>query len=179
MVTGSTLPVSACFRSLMNVSVWATTRLDRPVEPFGRVDRVGQQVAGHAGAGHAGVEPPEGHAALRHVGRDRVVLVVRGPVVEGPADAPFVDDLLGQRDGRHAAVVERDHVGHAGLLDRGHHLLGLRRRSSPAASRRRPSCRPRPRQSRCRGACTLGTQTSTRSMSGRAMSFFQSSSIDS
>ena len=26
--------------------------LDRAVEPFGRVDRVGQQVAGHAGAGH-------------------------------------------------------------------------------------------------------------------------------
>ena len=99
--------------------------LDRAVEPFGRVDRVGQQVAGHAGAGHLGVEPPQGHAALRHVGRDRVVLVVGGAVVERPADAALVDDLLGQRDGRHAAVVERDHVGHARLLDGGDHLLGL------------------------------------------------------
>ena len=38
---------------------------------------------------------------------------------------PSSIDLLGQRDGRHAAVVERDHVGHAGLLDGGDHLLGL------------------------------------------------------
>ena len=106
-------------------SVWATTRLDRPVEPFGRVDGVGQQVAGHAGAGHVGVQPPEGHAALRHVGRDGVVLVIGGAVVEGASDAPFVDDLLGQRDGRHAAIVEGDHVGHAGPLHGRHHLLGL------------------------------------------------------
>ena len=48
-----------------------------------------------------------------------------GPIVERPADAAFVDDLLDQRDGRHAAIVEGDHVGHARLLDRGDHLLGL------------------------------------------------------
>ena len=32
---------------------------DRPVEPFGRIDRMGQQVAGHARAGHRRIEPPE------------------------------------------------------------------------------------------------------------------------
>ena len=31
MVTGSTLPVSACFRSLTKVSVWATTRRMGPL----------------------------------------------------------------------------------------------------------------------------------------------------
>ena len=125
MVTGSTLPRLGVLPLLDEGLGVGHDAADRAVEPFGRVDRVGQQVAGHAGAGHAGVQPPEGHAALGHVGRDRVVLVVGGPVVERPADAAFVDDLLGQRDGRHAAIVERDHVGHARLLDGRDHLLGL------------------------------------------------------
>ena len=125
MVTGSTRPVSACLRSLMKVSVWADDSPDGAVEPLGRVDGVGQQVAGHAGAGHLGVQPPQRHAALRHLGRDGIVLVVHGAVVEGPPHAAFVDDLPGQRHGGHAAIVERHHVGHARLLDRGHHLLPL------------------------------------------------------
>ena len=99
--------------------------LDRAVEPLGRVNRVGQQVAGHAGAGHFGVQPPEGHAALGHVGRNGVVLVIHGAVVERPADATLADQLLGQRDGRHAAIVERNHIGHARLLHGRHHLFGL------------------------------------------------------
>ncbi len=98
---------------------------NRAVEPFGRVDRVGQQVAGDAGTGHFGIEPPQGHAALRHVGRNRVVLIVQRAIVEWPADAAFVDDLFGQRNGGHAAVAERNHVGHARLFDRRHHFLGL------------------------------------------------------
>ena len=98
---------------------------DWPVEPLGRVDGMRQQVAGHARAGHAGVEPPERQPALRHLGCNRVVLVVNGEVMEGPPNAPLADDLLGQRNGRHAAVVERDHVGHARPLYRGGHFLGL------------------------------------------------------
>ncbi len=54
------LPVSSvCFRSLTNVSVIAVTSLDAAVEPDGRVDAVGQQVAGHAAAGRRRVEPPQ------------------------------------------------------------------------------------------------------------------------
>ena len=158
--------------------MWADDALDRAVEPLGRVDGMGQQVAGHAGAGHLGVQPPQGHAALRHVGRDGVVLVVGGAVVERAADAAFVDDLLGQGDGRHAAVVERDHVGHARLLDGGHHLLGLgdvhRQRLLADDHLARLG-----RGDHDVVVQTLGTQTSTRSMSGRATSFRQSNSIDS
>ncbi len=98
---------------------------DGAVEPHGGVDGVGQQVAGDAGAGHFDIEAPEGRAALGDLGRDRPVLKVGGAVVEGAADAAFVDDLAGQGDGRHAAVVEPDHVRHAGVLDGPDHLLGL------------------------------------------------------
>jgi len=45
--------------------------------------------------------------------------------VKGSSDAAFIDDLLGQRDGGHAAIVEGDHVGHACPLDGRHHFLGL------------------------------------------------------
>ena len=101
------------------------------------------------------VEPPEARAALRQVGGDRPVLQEVGAVVEDPPEPALVDQLLGQRDGRHAAVVVPDDVRHAGLLDRLAHLLRPRRRSSPAASRRGSSCRPRPRRWRSpRAGCS-------------------------
>ena len=46
-------------------------------------------------------------------------------IVERPADTSLVDDLLEQGDGGHAAVVERDHVGHARRLYGGDHRFGL------------------------------------------------------
>ncbi len=42
-----------------------------------------------------------------------------------PADPTFVHHLLGQRDRRHAAVVEPHHVRHARLLDGGDHFLAF------------------------------------------------------
>ena len=45
--------------------------------------------------------------------------------MERPADAALVDQLLGQGDRRHAAIVEPDHVRHARLLDGGGHLFAL------------------------------------------------------
>ena len=125
MPTVSTLPVRLCLRSLTNVSVMAQTVLIVAVEPEGRVDAVGEQVAGDARAGRGDVEPPEPGAALRQVGRDRPVLEEVGPVVEDLAEPALVDQLLGERDGGHAAVVVPDRVRHAGLLDRVDHLLAL------------------------------------------------------
>ena len=57
------------------------------------------------------VDPPQPGAALRQVGRDRPVLQEVRAVVEDAAEPAFVDELLGQRDGRHAAVVVPDRVG--------------------------------------------------------------------
>ena len=69
MPTFSTLPVRLCLRSLTNVSVIAVTLLIGAVEPEGRVDAVGQQVAGDAAAGRrrhraaTGPAPPCGRSA--------------------------------------------------------------------------------------------------------------------
>ena len=135
--------------------------VDAAVEPEGGVDAVGEQVAGHAAAGGLGVEPPQAGAALRQVGGDRPVLQEVGAVVEDAAELALVDELLGERHGGDAAVVVPDHVGHAGLLDGGDHLLRLRRRSSPAASRRGSSCRPWRRRWRSRVCRLFGVQMST------------------
>ena len=96
MPTFSTLPVRLCLRSLMNVSVMAVTLLDAAVEPDGRVDAVGEQIAGDAAAGRRHVEPPKPRAALRQIGRDRPVLQEVGAVVEDLPELALVDELLGQ-----------------------------------------------------------------------------------
>jgi hypothetical protein len=111
----------------MNVSVIADTSAIDPVQPQRGVDAVGQQVARHAGTGRLDVQPPGRHAALRHVGGDGPVLQELRSVVEDLAQATFVDQLLGQRHCRDAAIVERDQIRHLGGFDRQHHLLGLRR----------------------------------------------------
>ena len=99
---------------------------DRSRQPHRGVDGVRQQIAGHAAAGHALVQPPQGVAALRHVRADGPVLQVARPVVEHAPDAALVDDLLGQGDGRHAPVVEPHHVRLAGGRHRRHQLPALR-----------------------------------------------------
>ena len=142
MPTFSTLPVSVVLAFLDERLGHRGDVVDAAVEPDGRVDAVGEQVAGHAAAGRRGVEPPQAGAALRQVGGDRPVLQEVGAVVEDAAELAFVDELLGERDGRDAAVVVPDDVRHAGLLDRLRTSLRLRRRSSPAASRTGSSCRP-------------------------------------
>ena len=115
---------------------------DAAVEPHGGVDAVGEQVAGDAAAGHADVKPPQALAALGEVLGNGPVLQELGAVVEDLAELAFVDQLLGQGHGGHAAVIVPDHVGHLGLLDGVHHLARIRRRSGPAAFRTSPSCRP-------------------------------------
>ena len=66
-----------------------------------------------------------GRAALGNVFGDCPVLQVGRAVMEGPADAAFVHELAGQRDRRHAPVVEPDHVVDARLLDGPGHFLGF------------------------------------------------------
>ena len=127
MPTGSTLPDSVCLRSLTNVSVIAVTLLIGPLSQRAVSMQWAKQVAGHAAAGGAGVDPPQAGAALRQVGRDRPVLQEVRAVVKDAAEPAFVDELLGERDGRHAAVVVPHRVRHARLLDGGDHLLPLGR----------------------------------------------------
>ena len=98
--TGSTLPGTACLRSVTNVAVFATTRVDRSVQPHGRVDRVRQEVACYTRSCDLGIQTPQRRAALRHVGRDGPVLQVRRPVMIRLADAAFVNELLRQRNRR-------------------------------------------------------------------------------
>ena len=46
-------------------------------------------------------------------------------LVENAAELAFVDQLLGQDDGRTTAIIVPDHVRHFRLLDSGDHLLRL------------------------------------------------------
>ena len=57
--TGSTFPVSWCMPLLDEGLRLGHDRLDGPVEPLGRVDRMGQQVAGHTRAGGFDVQSPQ------------------------------------------------------------------------------------------------------------------------
>ena len=153
--------------------------VDGAVEPEGGVDAVGQQVAGDAAAGRGHVEPPEAGAALRQVGGDGPVLQELGAVVEDLAEPALVDQLLGQRDGRHAAVVVPDHVRHAGLLDGLDHLQRLRRPFMASGFSHRIIL-PALAAARAISACVLfGVQMSIRSMSLRSTSLRQSVSTDS
>ncbi len=127
MPTGSICPLTACSAFLDESLGLRHHARDGAVEPHGRVDGMRQQIARHAAAGDFDVQPPERVAALRDVGGNGPVLQVRRAVMEGPPDAPLVDDLLGQRDGGHAPVVERDHVRNPGRLHRAHHLLAFGR----------------------------------------------------
>jgi len=63
-------------------------RVDAAVEPHGRVDAMGEEIAGDAAACHVEVEPPEPRTALRHFLRDRPVLQELGAIVEDPAETP-------------------------------------------------------------------------------------------
>ncbi len=103
----------------------ATTATDRPVQPHRGIEAVGDQVAGHPGAGGSRVEAPKGGTALGHIFGDGPVLQKTRPIMKRPAETSLVDNLLSERNGRHAAVIVPDHVGHAGVLDRRHHRLTL------------------------------------------------------
>ncbi len=94
------------------------------VQPDGGIDAVGQEVSRHAGAGCLDVEPPQGVPPGEVFG-DGPVLQEVGPVVEDLAEAAFVDELLGHRDGGDAAVVVPDRVDDLGLLDRLAHLFAF------------------------------------------------------
>ena len=91
----------------------------------------------------------------------------------------FVDQLLGQRDGRNAAVVVPDHVRHAGLLDR------LAPSSAPSAAFIASGFShriilPALAAAMAISVCVLfGTQISITSMSLRSTSLRQSVSTDS
>ncbi len=101
--------------------------LDSAVEPQRGIDAMGQQVAGHPGAGGFDVETPEGGAALRQVGADGPVLQEIGAVVEDLSEPTVVDELFGQHHRGTTAVIVPDHVRYPGLLDGFHHFLGLGR----------------------------------------------------
>ena len=101
--------------------------IDAAVEPDSCVDTVGQQIASHAAAGCGGVEPPEAFAALREIGTDGPVLQEVGSVMEDLAEFAALDDLLGEGDSGHAAVVVPHGIGDAGFLhglDHRHTFLG-------------------------------------------------------
>ena len=117
---------------------------DRAVDPDRRVDAVGEEVAGDAGARRLDVEPPGAGAALRHVRDDRPVLEEVGAVVEDLSELARGDHLLDQghrRDrsgnctrpcwGRFAfstaaTIVSPSFVVAGERLFAEHHLAGLR-----------------------------------------------------
>ena len=99
--------------------------------------------------------------------RDGPVLQELGAVVEDAAEAAFVDQLLRQRDGGHAAVVVPDHVAARRPSPRPPPWLRLRRRCGPAASRTSPSCRPCAAAMAISACVSLGLAISIRSISVR------------
>ena len=178
MPTFSTLPVRLCLRSLMKVSVIAVTLSMPPLSHMA----VSMQWASRSPVtplpATLDVEPPKARAALRQVLGNRPVLQELRAVVEDLAELAFVDELLGQRDRRHAAIVVPDHVRHFGLLDRLDHLLRLRRRSASGFSHM--IILPASAAAMAISACVLlGVAMSITSMSLRATSLRQSVSMDS
>ena len=97
--------------------------------------------------------------------RDGPVLKKLGAIVKDPSQAAFVDQLLWQRDRRHAPVVVPDHVRHARRLHRLHHGFALPRRCAPAASRTSPSCPPSAAAMAISAWVSLGLAMSIRSIS--------------
>ena len=87
MPTFSTLPGEVVLALLDERLGHGRDVVDAAVEPEGRVDAVGEQVAGDAAAGRVHIEPPQPGAALRQVRRDRPVLQELGAVVEDAARA--------------------------------------------------------------------------------------------
>ena len=178
MPTCSTLPVRLCLRSLMNVSVIAVTSVIGPLS---------QSAVSMQWASRSPVTPlPAAATSSRQrpappCGRSAEIVQswrkLRA-VVEDAAELAFVDQLLGQGDGGHAAVVVPDRVRHAGGFSTASTIsLALGRGARRAASRTGPSCRPWRRRWRSRDACCSGLQMSMASMSLRSISFRQSVSI--
>ena len=98
---------------------------DRTVQPNGSIDAVSEQVAGHAGTGGVDIQSPQSGSTLGHVLGDGPVLQEVGAIVEDPPQSTFVDQLLGHRDRRNAAIVVPDGVEDTGLFDRIDHRLTL------------------------------------------------------
>ena len=167
MPTFSTLPVRLCLRSLTNVSVIALTLSMPPLS---------QRAVSMQWASRSPVTPLPAAAtssrqrpvpALRQVGVDRPVLEELGAVVEDLAELALVDELLGERDGRDAAVVVPDHVRHPAFSTASTIFCAFGARSSPAASRTGSSCRPWPRRWRSRRAGCSACRCRSTSMSLR------------
>src|SRR5262245_50707595 len=95
------------------------------VEPDRRVDAVGEQIACHAATGSRDIQPPQRRAALRQVRADRPVLQKVSSVMKNLSEFAAVDDLLGERHGRNAAVVVPHDVRYIRPLDRATHLLAF------------------------------------------------------
>ena len=163
----------------MNVSVMAVTSAMGPFSQSAVSMAVRQQIAGDAAAGNGSIQPPQSFAALREILRDGPILEELRAVVEDAAEAAFVDQMLEQHHGRHAAVVVPDHVSDL----RGLH--GMRPSLSASAALRPsgfshstilPACAAAMAISAC---VSLGLAISIRSMSLRSTSLRQSVSTDS
>ena len=102
-------------------------RGDAAIQPEGRVDTVGQQVARHATSGSGGVQTPQGGTPLGQVGRNRPVLQEVGSIVKDLPQLAGVDNLLGESDRRGASVVVPDGVRDACLLDSRRHFFAFGR----------------------------------------------------
>ena len=100
---------------------------DGAIQPQRGVDGVRQQIAGDAASGNRDIQTPQSFATLRQVRRDGPILKEFRAVVEDAAEAAFVDQMLEQHHGRHAAVVVPDHVGDFGGFHRLRHRGGFRR----------------------------------------------------
>ena len=79
------------------------------------------QVAGNARSGYVLIHPPEQRDVRIH---GPVLQIIGTEVIDAP-DAPFIDELPGEGDGRHAAVVEPHGIELPALLRGGRHAFGL------------------------------------------------------
>jgi hypothetical protein len=109
----------------MNVSCMPTTRRIPPDQVQGQVDQMAVQFVVRSRAGDGPVQFPD----PREQGVHDPVLQVHGAEMVDFAQPSGLDQLLGQRDRRHPAVVESQHVLDARAPDRGQRRLGFDRRS--------------------------------------------------